>query len=248
MAYKEVSRMEIAEVIRRWQSGISLRYIASGTGLSRDTVRRYVAAAKEEGLSLSGPAPSEEQISRLAAIGRSGPRAVATPAEDLLAPWGDQIYQWLTVDHLQLTRILELLLDRGCEVSYTSLRRFLQRRNWRRRNPATVRMEDTAPGEVAELDFGRLGLVHDPESGPPAHRVGASAGTELFQALFSLAHLQPEAGGRHSRAGIGLGLLRRHSQIPGDGQFPRRSCRSGLPAPKAHAQLPGIFPAPRLPS
>lgn len=66
---------------------------------------------------------------------------------------------------LQLTRILELLLERGCEVSYTSLRRFLQRRNWRRRNPITIRMEDTAPGEVVELDFGRLGLIHDPETG-----------------------------------------------------------------------------------
>ena len=30
---------------------------------------------------------------------------------------------------------------------------------------STVRMEDTAPGEVAELDFGRLGLIHDPETG-----------------------------------------------------------------------------------
>ena len=157
--------METSEVIRRWQRGISLRHIASGIGLSRDTVRKYVAAAEEEGLSQHGPAPSEEQLSRLAAIGRSGPRTAATPAEDLLAPWGDQVYQWLTVDRLQLTRILELLQDRGCEVSYTSLRRFLQRRNWRRRSPITVRMEDTAPGEVVELDFGRLGLIHDPETG-----------------------------------------------------------------------------------
>ena len=26
-------------------------------------------------------------------------------------------------------------------------------------------MEDTPPGEVAEMDFGRLGLIHDPETG-----------------------------------------------------------------------------------
>ena len=165
MAYKEVSRVDIAEVIRRWQKGISLRRIASGTGLSRDTVRKYVTAAGEEGVSQKGPAPTEEQLSRLAAVGRSGPRMAATPADDLLTPWGDQIYQWLTVDRLKLTRILELLLERGCEVSYTSLRRFIQRRNWRRRNAVTVRMEDTAPGEVVELDFGRLGLIHDPGTG-----------------------------------------------------------------------------------
>ena len=63
-----------------------------------------------------------------------------------------------------MTRIQELL-QRGCVVSYTSLRRFLQRRNWRRRNLRTVRMENTPPGEVAELDFGRLGYIHDQETG-----------------------------------------------------------------------------------
>ena len=130
MAYKEVSRMDTAEVIRRWQKGISLRHIASGTGLSRDTVRKYVGAAKDEGVSQGGPAPTEEQLSRLAAVGRAGPRVAATPAGDLLAPWSDQVYQWLNADRLQMTRILELLLERGCEVSYTSLRRFIQHRNW----------------------------------------------------------------------------------------------------------------------
>ena len=34
MAYKEVHRVEIEEVIRRWQSGNSQRSIATGTGLS----------------------------------------------------------------------------------------------------------------------------------------------------------------------------------------------------------------------
>ena len=38
MAYKEVLRVEIQEVIRRWQAGGSQRQIAEGTGLSRATV------------------------------------------------------------------------------------------------------------------------------------------------------------------------------------------------------------------
>ena len=49
MAYREVLRLEIAEVVRRWQAGNSQRSIASGTGLSRDTVRKYLTAAKEAG-------------------------------------------------------------------------------------------------------------------------------------------------------------------------------------------------------
>ena len=141
MAYKEVSRVDIVEVIRRWQKGNSQRHIASGTGLSRDTVRKYLAAAAEGGVSREGPDPSEEKLSRLVALSRSGSRKKVTPAEDLLEPWGDQIYRWVTVDRLQVTRIGELLAQRGCQVSYTSLRGFLQRRNWRRRSARTVRME-----------------------------------------------------------------------------------------------------------
>ena len=69
-----------------------------------------------------------------------------------------------TAERLQVTRV-ELLAERGCEVSYSSLRRFIQRRGWRQRQPVTVRMEDGPPGEVAEMDFGRLGYLRDPESG-----------------------------------------------------------------------------------
>ena len=165
MAYKEVFRVEISEVIRRWRAGDSQRHIASGMGLSRDTVAKYITAAEGLGLSLEGPDPSEEQLSRLAAMGQPGPRQVVAPRQDMLEPWADQIHRWLTGDRLQLTRIHELLAARGCRVSYTSLQRFVARRSWRRRTKTTVRMEDTPPGEVAEMDFGRLGLIHDPGTG-----------------------------------------------------------------------------------
>ena len=165
MAYKEMLRVEISEVIRRWRADHSQRHIASGTGLSRDTVAKYITAAEGLGVSREGPEPSEEQLSRLAVIGQPGPRQVKTPSEDLLSPWADQTYRWLTGDRLQLTRIRELLAERGCRVSYASLQRFVARRNWRRRSKATVRMEDTPPGGVAEVDFGRLGLIHDPDTG-----------------------------------------------------------------------------------
>ncbi|MXZ91541.1 MAG: hypothetical protein F4Z05_08705 [Chloroflexi bacterium] len=78
---------------------------------------------------------------------------------------GDQICQWLTGDRLKVTRIQELLETRGCTVSYTSLRRFIRKRNWGRRSVPTVRMADTEPGEVAEADFGRLGMITDPATG-----------------------------------------------------------------------------------
>lgn len=96
MAYREVPRMEVAELIRRWQAGQSGRRIAVSTGLSRTTVAKYppcrgrlcgpggcsrcpgqvppvqgqaLAAAEAEGIAQDGLAPSEEQLSRLAAVG-----------------------------------------------------------------------------------------------------------------------------------------------------------------------------------
>ena len=58
MAYREVTRVEIEEVLRRWQRGEGLRRIASGTGISRITVRKYVAAAQELGLFLADLVPT----------------------------------------------------------------------------------------------------------------------------------------------------------------------------------------------
>ena len=165
MAYKEVQRVDISEVIRRWQAGGSRRRIASGTGLSRETVGKYIALAEGMGVSREGPTPTEEQLGRLAAISRSGPQQSEGPSEELLGPWADQVYLWLNVERLQLTRIRELLAAGGCQVAYSSLHRFVARGNWRGRSRSTVRMVESVPGEVAELDFGRLGLDPDPETG-----------------------------------------------------------------------------------
>ena len=54
MAYREVLSVEIREIIRRWQAGLSQRRIARGTGLSRQTVRRYIEAAEAAGLKPGG--------------------------------------------------------------------------------------------------------------------------------------------------------------------------------------------------
>ena len=90
-------RLEIAEAVRRWQAGNSQRKIASGTGLSRDTVRKYLAAAREAGVVQEGPAPNEDQLSWRAGVSRSGPRQPEAPTEELLGPWADQVYRWLNV-------------------------------------------------------------------------------------------------------------------------------------------------------
>ena len=91
MAYREVSRMEIQEIIRRWQAGDSQRKIALGTGLSRDTIAKYVAAAQDEGIVRDGLVATAEQLSRLATIGQSGPRQAVTPGRTAGAVGGPDL-------------------------------------------------------------------------------------------------------------------------------------------------------------
>ena len=79
MSYKEVFRLEILEVIRRWRAGHSQRRIASGTVPSRDTVGRYITAAEALGVSRPEPEPSEEQLS-LVTSSRQAYKGVAHPA------------------------------------------------------------------------------------------------------------------------------------------------------------------------
>jgi len=165
MAYQEVSRVEITELIRRWQAGGTVRGLARATGLSRNTVKKYIQAAQSLGLTRAGPPPTEDQVVSLVRINVTGRRPAAIPAEGVLGPWADQIHRWLKEEKLLVTRIQELLLGHHVDVAYTTLRRFIARRGWSQAGNDTVRMEDTAPGEVAEMDFGRLGMMWDPETG-----------------------------------------------------------------------------------
>ena len=166
MAYKEVSRVEITEIIRQWQADRGIREITRSTGLARNTIRKYLLTAQSCGLARDGPPPTETQLITLVQLNRAGPRQVVVPTNEALEPRADQIEQWLKQDKLKLTRIQELLAGRHCLVPYMSLRRFVIRKGWLGKSShTTVRMADTEPGEVAESDFGRLGLMCDPESG-----------------------------------------------------------------------------------
>ena len=102
MAYREVARVEMQEIIRRWQLGEGHRRIASGTGASRNTVRKYVNAAAAAGFSRNGPTPTPYQISAPTALRQAGLLKSKVTNEELLVPWAGQIYQWLTVIALRL--------------------------------------------------------------------------------------------------------------------------------------------------
>lgn len=165
MGYREVGLMELAEILRRWQAGDSARAIARGTGLARDTVGKYLREARKLGLSPAGLAPTDHQLLVLAGLGQTASEARAAPQTLRLDPHREQIAHWLQEEKLQLTRVAELLDQRGVPVKYSTLRRFVRQSGLDSAARDTVRMADTAPGELAEFDFGQLGLLPDPDTG-----------------------------------------------------------------------------------
>ncbi|MGI5837306.1 MAG: IS21 family transposase [Chloroflexota bacterium] len=158
--------MELRELLRRWQAGESIRAIARSTGLARNTVNKYLAAAEALGLTPSGIPATDDQLAKLVSLGYTGsPHHSIGPSEALLTPYRDQIEQWLKADRLKLTRVQELLGAKGCHVPYSSLHRFVLNERLSGVPNTTVRMDQGNPGQYAEMDFGRLGYHVDPTTG-----------------------------------------------------------------------------------
>ena len=78
----------------------------------------------------------------------------------------DEIKAWLEAARpLRLTKVHELLRRDGLSASYWTLRRYAASElGWRKSKP-TIRLDDPPAGEQAQVDFGDMGYMVDPETG-----------------------------------------------------------------------------------
>jgi transposase len=163
MSFREITMQEISEVLRRWQAGQSARRIAREMGLDRKTVGRYVDEAKAGGLN-AGTVVTEEVARSVTKDVQARPLCPPSRQWQELAKQHEQIKTWLTGEHpLRLVRVHELLPADEVVVSYTTLRRYVQRElGWHKKQP-TVRLDDPPPGQEAQIDFGLMGRITDEE-------------------------------------------------------------------------------------
>lgn len=172
MAYHEVGMWEILNVLKRIARGESKTAIKEATGRSRKTIRKYVHLAEELGWVAGLHEPDEllaAEVLRQVKPGRKDddPGEV----EKLLLPHRQRISDWLAGEPgdkrgLRLTKVHQLLERLKVEVPYSSLHRFAVKHcGFADKRRLTVRLADCEPGEEAQVDFGRLGLVPDPETG-----------------------------------------------------------------------------------
>jgi transposase len=171
VGFREVSVVEVREVLRGWLDGAGLRTVAERAGVDRKTARRYVAAAEAEGLSREAgvEALSDELIGAVvAAVRPARPNGHGASWEMLLAR-EEQIRGWVAGGDgqppLSAVKIEELLARQGCVVPYRTLHRFAVERCGFRVRTTTVRVADGEPGVECQIDFAQMGFILDAETG-----------------------------------------------------------------------------------
>lgn len=158
MAYREIAMWEVLEVLRRVARGEGRRSIARATGHGRTTVDRYAKTALLLGW-IPGEQPPDEALAReVVEQLRPGPkRRPAGSAQAKLALHQGRIRAWLSPEDgsrgLLLSKVHELLLREGIDISYPSLHRYATRHCGFGASPRlTVRMAEGLPGlDVADV-------------------------------------------------------------------------------------------------
>lgn len=160
MAYRELSVVEIREILRRWQAGEGLRSIAAAVGADRKTVRRYVEAAKAVGLSrgADGRALDDDLVAEVIAGIQPGAPPKVGEMRRRCREHRELIEGW-TREGCKVPKIARLLeRHTGVCVPQRTLARFVaEELEDAQRAGATVRVVDPPPGEILEIDFMEVG-------------------------------------------------------------------------------------------
>jgi transposase len=156
-------------MFRHWNAGRSQVQINEALNIDRKTIRKYLAPALAEGLE---PVPEsfDEELWR-ARIGRWFPELVDPAARALTWSLIAAHHQWID-DQLKVpvtvaTIAQRLRDDHGVEVSESTVRRYIATTFTEQRldGKVTVPRGAVEPGSEAQIDYGRLGMWWDPDSG-----------------------------------------------------------------------------------
>jgi transposase len=161
MSFRELSMLDVRELLRRRAAGQSARQVARDGVADRKTALRYFEAAAQ--LEIGSDAElSDELVARVALRVQSRPKPPPSPEWQSVVAARERIEGWLkATPPLRLIRVHELLRQDGIRVGYTTLRRFAHEElGWRERR-VTVRVDDPPAGEEAQIDFGLMGMVVD---------------------------------------------------------------------------------------
>jgi len=243
MVFREVSVIEIREVLRSWLAGAGLRTVAAQAGVDRKTARRYVEAAVAAGLARDGgPGQlSDELVGQVAEAVRPVRPGGHGQGWDRLESCREEIQAWVK-QGLTVVKIGVLLERQGVAVPYRDAAPVL--RGALRVRP--FRGDDGAGGGRRAGDGVPAGLRLPGLAGRSGVRAAAQgARADLHRVLFAahvrVAELHPDPGRVPRRVRGRLGVLRRRVPGPGSRQRPgdRRGRRRGQSP--VHRRLAGLY-------
>jgi hypothetical protein len=159
--YREVTMIEIREVLRLRGEGLPKKRIAAQLGLDPKTVRRYLDIAAGAGVRVTATITDEEVRQVLLALHPAAGR----PRGDGWARCLEQrpaIERWLG-DGLRLTKIRKLLLRHGVEIAYPTLHRFAVLELQFGKTATTIPVLDGEAGQELQLDTGWVGRLMLPD-------------------------------------------------------------------------------------
>ena len=151
MGFRELTMVDVRELLRRYQAGESTRRTARECGADRKTVKRYYEAAEQCGVRV-GVELTDAVVGEVARRIQARPAPAPSDAWKALVPVRDRIEAWLQAERpLRLVRIRELLAREGIAVSYSTLRRYAQREFGFGGPRVTVRLADAAHRHLRSL-------------------------------------------------------------------------------------------------
>src|SRR5712692_8071135 len=125
MAYREVTMLEVKEVLRLWLDGVPKTRIAAQLRIDRKTVRRYVAAAVARGLAPgAGQAPLDDDALAAVLVSLRAPPERARGEAWARCEEHRATVARLLAQGVRLSKARRLLARQGVEVPYATLHRF----------------------------------------------------------------------------------------------------------------------------
>jgi transposase len=165
MAYREVTVVEVREVLRQWSSGAAKKLISRRLGVAPKTVRRYVALGEAAGVRAGDPTSLTEE--RLSTVMRALTSLAGRPHGESWTQCEQErgfIEQQLAAG-VRLTKVRKLLRRRNVEVPYATLHRFAVEMLGFGRTRATIPVAEGEPGNELQVDTAWLPHVVVDERG-----------------------------------------------------------------------------------
>jgi transposase len=159
--YREVTMIELREVLRLRSAGLPKKRIAAQLGLDPKTVRRYLEVAATAGVSLGDGVTEEHVRAVLLALHPGGGR----PRGDGWARCVEQhaaIARWLG-EGLRLTKIRKLLVRHGIDIPYATLHRYAVLELQFGKTATTMPVVDGEAGHELQVDTGWVGTLRVPQ-------------------------------------------------------------------------------------